>query len=106
MDKIRVAIVGVGNCASSLVQGLTFYKDIKESDGAIGLIHTNLGGYTVSDIEIAAAFDVNREKVGKDLSHAILAPPNNTKIFAKVPKANVTVYNAPVMDGLGKYIKD
>ncbi len=103
--KIRLAIVGVGNCASSLVQGLTYYKNSKE-ESIVGLMHPQLGGYSISDIEVVAAFDVNETKVGKDLSEAILAYPNNTKTFAKVSKIGVTVQKTKVLDGIGEYVKD
>lgn len=106
MSKIKVAIVGVGNCASSLVQGLTYYKNLKNDKKVIGLMHTVLGGYKISDIEVVAAFDVNKTKVGKDLSEAIYAKPNNTFVFAKVKKTGVTVKNVPAMDGIGEYLKD
>jgi len=104
--KIKVAIVGVGNCASSLVQGLTYYKDTKENQKIVGLMHTILGGYRISDIEVVAAFDVNKTKVGKDLAGAIYAEPNNTFVFAKVEKTGVIVQNAKVLDGIGEYLKD
>src|SRR3989338_3077066 len=104
--KIKIAIVGVGNCASSLVQGLTYYKDIKNDVKVIGLMHTVLGGYKISDIEVVAAFDVNKTKVGKDVAEAIYAKPNNTFIFAKVKKMGVIVKNVPVYDGIGEYLKD
>lgn len=105
MKKIKIAIVGVGNCASSLVQGLTFYKNAKHDEHIVGLMHTDLGGYTIKDIEIVAAFDVNETKVGKDVADAIYAKPNNTKVFAKVPKTGVIVQNAPVHDGIGEYLR-
>lgn len=104
--KIKVAIVGVGNCASSLVQGLTYYQSAKKDDTIVGLMHTELGGYTIKDVEVVAAFDVNETKVGKDLADAIYAKPNNTKIFAKVKKTGVIVQNAPLLDGIGEYLKD
>ncbi len=104
--KIKIAIVGIGNCCSSLVQGLTYYKDADPSKKIVGLMHTVLGGYKISDIEVVAAFDVNETKVGKDLSEAIYAKPNNTKIFANVGKTGVIVQNAKVMDGIGEYLKD
>ena len=104
--KIKIAIVGVGNCASSLVQGLTYYKNLKSDKKVIGLMHTVLGGYKISDIEVVAAFDVNKTKVGKDLSEAIYAKPNNTFVFAKVKKTGVTVKNVLVLDGIGEYLKD
>lgn len=106
MRKIKIAIVGVGNCASSLVQGLTYYQDIQDEGKVVGLMHTVLGGYRISDIEVVAAFDVNKTKVGKDLATAIHAKPNNTTIFAKVGKTGVRVKNAKVLDGIGKYVKD
>lgn len=105
-SKIKIAIVGVGNCASSLVQGLTYYKNTKPNEEIVGLMHTSLGSYTISDIEVVAAFDVNKTKVGKDLAEAIYAKPNNTKIFAKVPKTGVIVQNAEVLDGIGEYLED
>lgn len=106
-DKtIKIAIVGIGNCASSLVQGLTYYKDAKKNDTIVGLMHPVLGGYAIGDIKVVAAFDVNENKVGKDLADAIYAKPNNTKIFAKVKKTGVIVQNAQVLDGIGEYIKD
>jgi len=104
--KIKIAIVGIGNCASSLVQGLTFYKDAKKDDMIVGLMHPVLGGYSIGDIEVVAAFDVNETKVGKDLADAIYAKPNNTVTFAKVPKTGVIVQNAPVLDGIGEYLED
>jgi len=102
--KVRVAIIGAGNCASSLVQGVHFYRDAKESDRIPGIMHVNLGGYHIHDIEFTAAFDVVDTKVGKDLSEAIYAYPNNTYKFADVPKLNVPVYRGMTHDGLGKYL--
>ena len=102
--KIRVAIVGVGNCASSLVQGRYYYEDAKETDFVPGLMHVNLGGYHVRDIEFVAAFDVDKNKVGKDLSEAIYTKPNNTYVFQKVPNLGVTVERGMTHDGLGKYL--
>lgn len=102
--KIRVAIIGVGNCASSLVQGIEFYKNANEDDHVPGLMHVNLGGYHVRDIEFTAGFDINITKVGKDLSEAIFAEPNNTYKFAEVPHLNVPVYRGMTHDGLGKYL--
>ncbi len=104
--KIKIAIVGLGNCASSLVQGLTYYKNIKPSEQVVGLMHTVLGGYGISDIELVAAFDVNQTKVGKDVADAIHCEPNNTVVFAKVQKTGVIVQNAEVLDGIGEYLKD
>lgn len=106
MNKIKVAIVGIGNCASSLVQGLYYYGDEKSNREIIGLMHPFIGGYKISDIEVVAAFDINELKVGKDLSEAIFKFPNNTKIFSPVGTTGVIVQNSPVMDGLGKYVKD
>lgn len=84
-DKVRVAIIGVGNCASSLVQGVEFYRDATTGDDVPGLMHVDLGGYHIRDIEFTAAFDIDRNKVGKDLSEAIGTAPNNTYEFADVP---------------------
>jgi myo-inositol-1-phosphate synthase len=103
-SKIRVAIVGVGNCASSLVQGVHFYRDAPDDQAVPGLMHVRLGGYHVRDIEFSAAFDVNDAKVGRDLGEAIYAEPNNTYRFADVPKLGVTVRRGPTHDGLGKYL--
>jgi myo-inositol-1-phosphate synthase len=102
--KVRVAIVGVGNCASSLVQGVEFYKNAKEGDAIPGLMHVNLGGYHIRDIEFTAAFDINETKVGRDLSEAIFAEPNNTIKFSDVPKLDVPVHRGMTHDGLGKYL--
>lgn len=106
MGKIRVAIIGVGNCASSLVQGIEFYRNASEADRVPGLMHVNLGGYHVSDIEFSAAFDINVTKVGKDLSEAIFADPNNTFKFSDVPALGVQVCRGMTHDGLGKYLTD
>ena len=107
MDKkVKVAIIGVGNCASSLVQGVEFYKDADENELIPGLMHTNLGGYHVRDIEFVAAVDVNRTKVGRDLSEAIYAEPNNTFRFCDVPKTGVRVMKGEVLDGIGKYLSE
>ncbi|MGH2478701.1 MAG: inositol-3-phosphate synthase [Ktedonobacteraceae bacterium] len=102
--KVRVAIIGVGNCASSLVQGVQYYRDAKAEDFVPGLMHTNLGGYHIRDIEFTAGFDINETKVGKDLSEAIFAAPNNTYRFAEVPFLNAPVYRGMTHDGLGKYL--
>jgi myo-inositol-1-phosphate synthase len=102
--KIRVALVGVGNCASALIQGVEFYKDADEDDFVPGLMHVNLGGYHVRDIEFVAAFDVSSAKVGKDLSEAMLAAPNNTIVFCEVPRLGVQVLRGNTADGLGKYV--
>lgn len=105
MSKIRVAIIGVGNCACSLVQGVEYYKNADPNDFIPGLMHTVLGGYHVGDIEFSAAIDIDAEKVGKDLSEAIFSGQNNTKKFADVPHLNVTVSRGMTHDGLGKYLK-
>jgi len=104
MGKIRVAIIGVGNCASSLVQGVEYYKKAKEDDFIPGLMHVNLGGYHVRDIEFSAAIDIDKNKVGKDLADAIYTKPNNTYQFCKVPKSGITVQRGMTHDGLGHYL--
>jgi myo-inositol-1-phosphate synthase len=103
-DKIRVAIIGAGNCASSLVQGVEYYRNAPEDAFIPGLMHVNLGGYHISDIEFVAAFDVDATKVGKDLSEAIFSGPNNTYKFADVPAKGVKVSRGMTHDGLGKYL--
>src|SRR6184192_3970723 len=103
-DKVRVAIVGVGNCANSLLQGVEYYKDAQDDKFVPGLMHVNLGGYHISDIEFTAAFDVTTDKVGKDLAEAIWAHPNDTIKFADVPQTGVKVSRGMTHDGLGKYI--
>ncbi len=103
--KVRVAIIGVGNCASSLVQGVEYYKDAADDAEIPGLMHATVGGYHVRDIEFSAAFDVVEGKVGKDLSEAIWAEPNNTIKIADVPHLDVHVYRGMTHDGLGKYLK-
>ncbi len=102
--KIRVAIIGVGNCASSLVQGVHYYRNAKPKDRIPGLMHVDLGGYHVRDVEFVAAFDVDRTKVGKDLADAIYAAPNNTYRFADVPRSGVKVSRGMTHDGIGKYL--
>jgi len=104
MGKVRVAIIGVGNCASSFVQGLHYYRNAKATDRIPGLMHVNLGGYHISDVEVAAAIDIDANKVGKDVSEAIVTWPNNTAVFAKVPDMGVTVQRGMTHDGLGKYL--
>src|SRR6266516_4498009 len=104
--KVRVAIVGVGNCASSLVQGVHYYRDASPKDSVPGLMHVNLGGYHIRDIEFVAAFDIDKNKVGLDLSEAIFAKPNNTVKFSDVPKTGVKVYRGMTHDGIGKYLSD
>ncbi len=102
-NKIRVAIVGVGNCASSLVQGIYYYRNAKDDEFVPGVMHVNFGGYHINDIEVVAAFDVNSNKVGKDVAEAIYAEPNNTAVFAKVPRLGVKVSRGPKLDGVNKY---
>jgi myo-inositol-1-phosphate synthase len=104
--KVRVAIIGVGNCASSLVQGVEFYKNATDETDVPGLMHVSLGGYHIRDIEFTAGFDVNVTKVGKDLSEAIFAAPNNTFKFSDVPTLGVRVYRGMTHDGLGKYLNE
>ena len=104
--KVRVALVGVGNCASSLVQGVQFYQQAADDQFVPGLMHVNLGGYHVRDVEFSAAFDVSHAKVGKDLSEAVFTEPNNTYRFAEVPHLGVQVQRGLTLDGLGKYVRD
>jgi len=104
MGKINVAIIGVGNCACALIQGVHFYKKAKENEFVPGLMHVNLGGYHVSDINFVAAFDIDKNKVGKDLSQAMFSPPNNTFKFCDVPHLGVKVERGMTHDGLGKYL--
>ena len=103
-DKVRVAIIGVGNCASSFVQGVHFYRNAKATDFVPGLMHVNLGGYHISDVEFSAAIDIDANKVGKDLAEAIYTWPNNTFRFCDVPKTGITVKRGMTHDGLGKYL--
>ena len=105
MGSVRVAIVGVGNCASSLVQGVEYYKDADPNGTVPGLMHVQFGDYHVSDVEFVAAFDVDAKKVGQDLSHAILASENNTIKICDVPPSGVIVQRGTTLDGLGKYYK-
>jgi myo-inositol-1-phosphate synthase len=103
---VRVAIAGVGNCASSLVQGVEYYRDAAADDQVPGLMHVELGGYHVRDVEFVAAFDVDAEKVGLDLGKAIFAGQNNTVKFSDVPDLGITVLRAPTLDGLGQYYRE
>jgi myo-inositol-1-phosphate synthase len=105
-DKVRVAIIGVGNCANSLLQGVEYYKDATTEDSVPGLMHVDLGGYHISDIEFTAAFDVVKGKVGVDLADAIWAHPNDTIKFSPVPKTGVTVSRGMTHDGIGKYLSE
>jgi myo-inositol-1-phosphate synthase len=106
MGKINVAIIGVGNCASSLVQGVYYYRNAKPTENIPGLMHVNLGGYHINDINFVAAFDVDKNKVGKDLAEAIFAKPNNTYKFCDVPSTGVKVQRGMTHDGLGKYLSE
>ena len=103
--KVRVAIAGVGNCASSLVQGVSFYRNAAPDAAVPGLMNVVLGGYHVRDVEFSAAFDIAKGKVGRDLATAIFAAPNNTIRFADVPATDVEVRRGPTMDGLGRYLR-
>ncbi|WP_376099691.1 inositol-3-phosphate synthase [Roseomonas sp. CCTCC AB2023176] len=105
-EAVRVGIVGVGNCASSFVQGITYYRDASANEPVPGLMHVEMGGYHVGDVEIASAFDVSAAKVGQDVADAILAPPNNTQIFAKASPTGVRVLRGPTLDGIGRYLRD
>ncbi len=106
MPEIRVAIVGVGNSASALIQGTQYYKDAKEDTSVPGLMHVNLGGYHIRDIKFVAAFEVNKDKIGKDLSEAIWTKPNCCEKFADVPKLGVTVSPAPILDGVAPHMRE
>ncbi|MEM2386052.1 MAG: inositol-3-phosphate synthase, partial [Candidatus Bathyarchaeia archaeon] len=106
MAEIRVAIVGVGNSASALVQGVEYYRNVKEGETVPGLMHVNFGGYHVRDIKFVAAFDVDKNKVGKDLSEAIFTKPNCCAKFAEVPKMGVKVQPGPVLDGVAEHMKE
>ena len=104
--RIRVAIIGVGNCASSLVQGVHYYRNAKPGDRIPGIMHVDLGGYHIRDVDFVAAFDVDRNKVGKDLADAIYQTPNNTYRFADVPRTGVKVSRGMTHDGIGKYLSE
>ena len=101
MGNINVAIIGVGNCASSLVQGVHYYRNAKDDESVPGLMHVNLGGYHIRDINFVAAFDIDKNKVGKDLSEAIFTKPNNTVTFSKVPKLGVKVHRGMTLRRTG-----
>ncbi|HEX6917938.1 MAG TPA: inositol-3-phosphate synthase, partial [Phycicoccus sp.] len=105
MGSIRVAVVGVGNCASSLVQGVHYYRDADPATTVPGLMHVRFGEYHVGDVEFVAAFDVDDTKVGKDLAEAIFASENNTITISEVPTTGVTVQRGHTLDGLGKYYR-
>ncbi|MET0221628.1 MAG: inositol-3-phosphate synthase [Tardiphaga sp.] len=104
--RVRVGIVGVGNCASSFVQGLTHYRDAEANEPVPGLMNVDLGGYHIGDVEIASAFDVHAGKVGRDVADAIWVPPNNTHRFSAVERTGVIVQRGPVLDGIGRYLED
>jgi len=106
LPEIRVAIVGVGNCASALVQGVEYYKNVKEEVKVPGLMHVNFGGYHIRDIKFVAAFDVNKQKIGKDLSEAIFVEPNSCSKFASVPKLGVKVLPGPILDGVAPHMRE
>src|SRR5690625_1731360 len=106
MSKIRVAIAGVGNCSSSLVQGVEYYKDADPSDAVPGLLHVQFGDYHVRDVEFVAAFDVDAKKVGLDLADAVNASENNTIKLTDIPETGVQVQRGPTLDGLGKYYRE
>ena len=106
LPEIKVALLGVGNCASAFVQGLQYYSNCEREGECIGLRNLFLGGFHPRDIQIVAAFDVDGRKVGKDLSEAIFASPNNTLKLVDVPQTNITVYKGPVLDGIGEYTKN
>jgi myo-inositol-1-phosphate synthase len=105
-DKVRIGVVGVGNCASSFIQGLTHYRDVNSNEPTPGLMHAGIGNYHVRDIEIASAFDISAHKVGRDVAEAIWAPPNNTYEFCRVQPTGVRVRRGPTLDGLGAYLRD
>lgn len=106
MSKIRVALVGVGNCASAIVQGIQYYGAVSKEEGSIGLRHLSLGGFYPKDVEIVAAFDIDNRKVGKDLSEAIFAQPNNAPRLTPMKTLNVAVHKGPVLDGVGEYTRN
>jgi myo-inositol-1-phosphate synthase len=106
MAEVNVAIVGVGNCASSLVQGIEYYRDSREGDRIPGIMHVNTGPYHIGDVKFVAAFDVDSNKVGKDLGEAVFAEPNNTIEFSTVPPLGVKVLRGPTLDGMGKYYRE
>jgi myo-inositol-1-phosphate synthase len=106
LPEIRVALIGVGNSASALIQGTQYYKDAKENTTVPGLMHVNFGGYLINDIKFVAAFEVNKDKIGKDLSEAIWIKPNCCEKFADVPKLGVTVSPAPILDGVAPHMRE
>src|SRR5690349_437795 len=106
MGSVRVAIVGVGNCASSLIQGVEYYRNADAADRVPGLMHVRFGDYHVSDVQFVAAFDVDAKKVGRDLAEAIVASENNTIKLCDVPPVGITVQRGPTYDGLGQYYRE
>ena len=106
MSDIRIAIVGLGNCASSLIQGLEYYKDADPNQSVPGLMHVELGGYHIRDVKVVAAFDVDANKVGLDVADAIFTEPNNTIRFSDVPATGITVQKGRTLDGLGTYYRE
>jgi myo-inositol-1-phosphate synthase len=106
MSEVRVAIVGLGNCANSLIQGVEYYKNAPDDEQVPGLMHVRLGGYHISDIKFVAAFDVDSKKVGLDISDAMWASENNTIKFSEVPNKNLKVLRGPTLDGLGRYYRE
>jgi myo-inositol-1-phosphate synthase len=104
--KVRLGIVGIGNCASALIQGLAYYRDVRSNEPSPGLMTPSIGGYQVGDVEVASAFDISARKVGRDISHAIWADPNNTIRFADVPESGVMVQRGTTLDGIGEYLRD
>ncbi|HEY3521507.1 MAG TPA: inositol-3-phosphate synthase [Rhodanobacteraceae bacterium] len=105
-NGVRVGIVGAGNCASSFVQGLAYYRDAREDAAIPGLMSPRVGRYRVGDVRVASAFDIHAGKVGRDLSEALLCQPNNTRVFAELPRSGVTVARGPTLDGLGEYLRE
>ena len=106
MPQIEIALIGVGNCASALVQGIHYYKDAKKEEDSLGLAHPFLGNYNPKDIKFVSAFDIDARKIGKDLSEAIFVQPNNTQRFAQIPYLDVPILKGPVLDGVGEYLKN
>jgi myo-inositol-1-phosphate synthase len=105
-DKVRLGVVGVGNCASALIQGLSYYRHVRSNEPCPGLMSASVGKYHVGDVEIASAFDISACKVGRDLCEAVFAEPNNTHRFAQVPHSGIKVQRGPTLDGLGEYLRD
>jgi len=106
LPEVRVAVAGVGNCASALVQGIEYYKHTADETQVPGLMHVNFGGYHIRDVKFVAAFDVNKRKIGKDLGEAIFAEPNSAAKFAEVPKLGVEVLPSAILDGVASHMRD